>query len=167
MKNSLPFDFTIDKSTNTVFIKREFEADQQSVWDAFTKQDILDRWWAPKPLTSKTKYMNFEPGGRRFYAMCSPEGQEFWSVQKYTSITPISNFKQISLFTDEDENVSSDSPGSEWNLDFSEAEGITTVSISIKHKTLATLEQMIKMGFKEGFTMTLNYLDQLLTDLKQ
>jgi len=112
--------------------------------------------------------MNFEPGGRRFYAMCSPEGQEFWSVQKYTSITPINNFKQVSLFTDKDENVNSDSPGSEWNLDFSEAEGpdsyrVTTVSISIKHKTLATLEQMIKMGFKEGFTMTLNYLDQLLS----
>ena len=111
--------------------------------------------------------MNFEPGGRRLYAMRSPEGQEFWSVQKYTSVTPISNFKQISLFTDEDENISSNSPGSEWNLDFSEAEGITTVSISIKHKTLATLEQMIKMGFKEGFTMTLNYLDQLLASLKQ
>ena len=167
MKNSLLFDFTVDKSTNTVFVKREFDADQQSVWDAFTKQDILDRWWAPKPFTSKTKYMNFEPGGRRLYAMRSPEGQEFWSVQKYTSVTPISNFKQISLFTDEDENISSDSPGSEWNLDFSEAEGTTTVSISIKHKTLATLEQMIKMGFKEGFTMILNELDQLLTDLKQ
>ena len=163
MKNTLLFDFTVDKSTNMVFVTREFEADQASVWDAFTKQEILDQWWAPKPYTSKTKYMNFEPGGRRFYAMCSPEGQEFWSVQKYTSVTPITNFKQISLFTDENENVTSNSPGSEWSLDFTEADGITTVSIFIKHKTLDTLEQMIKMGFQGGMTMILNELDRLLT----
>ena len=168
MKNSLLFDFTVDKSTNTVFVKREFEADQSSVWDAFTKQDILDRWWAPKPWASKTKIMDLKVGGRRFYAMVSPDGQEYWSIQTYTAITPIKNFTQLSSFADKDENVNSDMPGSEWNLDFSEAEGpdsyrVTTVSISIKHKTLATLEQMIKMGFKEGFTMTLNYLDQLLS----
>ncbi len=64
MKNSLLFDFTVDKSTNTVFVKREFDADQSLVWDAFTKQEILDQWWAPKTWISRTKYMNFEIGGR-------------------------------------------------------------------------------------------------------
>lgn len=167
MKNSLLFDFTVDKATNTVFVKREFAADQELVWDAFTKQEILDQWWAPKPWTSRTKYMNFENGGRRFYAMCSPEGDEHWSLQEFKAINPEKSFKTISSFADKDENINPDMPTSEWNLDFSEAEGITTVSISIKHKTLANLEQLIKMGFQGGFTMTLNYLDQLLNDLKK
>jgi uncharacterized protein YndB with AHSA1/START domain len=172
MKNSLLFDFTVDKSTNTVFVKREFEADQSLVWDAFTKQEILDQWWAPKPWVSKTKHMNFETGGRRFYAMCGPEGEEIWSVQRFTAIEPITNFKQISSFSDKDENVNGDMPGSEWNLVFSQAGGpdsyrVTTVSITIKHKTLDALEKMIKMGFQGGFTMTLNYLSELLPTLKQ
>ncbi|MGZ3813533.1 MAG: SRPBCC family protein [Mucilaginibacter sp.] len=167
MKNSLLFDFTIDKSTNTVFVKRQFEADQAMVWDAFTKQEILDQWWAPKPWTSRTRHMNFEPGGRRFYAMCSPEGEEHWSVQAYTAITPIDNFKQTSFFTDKDENPNPAMPGSEWDLDFSEAGGVTTVSVTIKHKTAAALETMIKMGFQGGFTMILNYLEQLLSELKK
>jgi uncharacterized protein YndB with AHSA1/START domain len=167
MKNTLLFDFTVDKATNTVYVKREFAADQDLVWDAFTKQEILDQWWAPKPWTSKTKHMNFENGGRRFYAMCGPEGQEHWSVQEFDDINPPKSFKMTSAFTDKDENTTSDSPGSVWHLDFSEADGVTTVSIAIKHKTWATLEQMIKMGFKEGFTMTLNYLVQLLNDLKK
>ena len=166
MKTSLLFDFTVDKSTNTVFVKREFEAEQSLVWDAFTKQEILDRWWAPKPWTSKTKYMNFEVGGRRFYAMCSPEGEEHWSTQDYPAINPIKNFKMISAFTDKDENVTRDTPNSEWNLDFSNANGVTTVNIAIKHKTFATLEKMIQMGFEGGFTMTLNYLEELLNELK-
>jgi uncharacterized protein YndB with AHSA1/START domain len=166
MKNSLLFDFTVDKSTNMVFIKREFEADRSLVWDAFTKQEILDQWWAPKPWASKTKYMNFETGGRRFYAMVSPEGQEHWSIQEYTSISPTTNFKLMSAFTDKDENINEEMPGSTWDLNFTDVEGITTVSISIKEKTVASLEQIIKMGFKEGFTMILNYLETLLNNLK-
>ncbi|MEO5975785.1 MAG: SRPBCC domain-containing protein, partial [Chryseolinea sp.] len=93
MKNNSLFDFMLDKATKTVFIKMEFDAGLSLVWDAFTKPEILDQWMAPKPWTSKTKFMNFEVGGRRFYAMVSPEGQEFWSIQKYTSITPKTNFK--------------------------------------------------------------------------
>jgi len=162
MKNSLLFDFTVDKSTSTVFVNREFAAELALVWNAFTKQETLDQWWAPKPWLSKTKHMNFEVGGRRFYAMVSPEGQEHWSIQDFTAISPITNFKYVSAFADKDENINKEFPGSEWNLDFSETEGIAKVSITIKHKKLADLEQHIQMGFKGGFTMTLNDLEQLL-----
>jgi uncharacterized protein YndB with AHSA1/START domain len=71
-KDSL-FDFTVDKSTKTVFINMEFAVGLSLVWDAFTKPEILDQWYAPKPWVSKTKFMNFEVGERRFYATVSPE----------------------------------------------------------------------------------------------
>lgn len=170
MKNDLLFDFTVDKATKTVFITREFDAELSLVWDAYTKQEILDQWWAPKPWTSKTKAMNFEVGGRRFYAMVSPEGQERWSIQKYTSITPKTNFKLLNAFADENENP--ELPGSEWDLNFSERDGtdnyrVTKVSVSIYNESLERLEKMIEMGFKEGFTMTMNSLEKLLLTLSQ
>lgn len=164
MKNLL-FYFTVDKTINTVFVKREFEAELSLVWDAFTKQEILDQWWAPKPWMSKTKYMNFEVGGKRFYAMVSPEGQERWSIQEYTSITPKTNFKMYNAFADKDEKP--ELPGSEWEYNFSEQNGITKVSIVIRNESLARMEKMIEMGFKEGFTMTLNELGNLLTALSR
>lgn len=160
MKNNLLFDFTVDKTIKTVFVNKEFAADLPLVWDAFTKPEILDQWWAPKPWASKTKFMDFEVGGRRFYAMVSPEGQEHWSVQKYTSISPKTNFKMLNAFADKDENP--DLPGSDWDLSFSEQNGITKVSIVIKNDSLERMEKMIEMGFREGFTMTLNYLEELL-----
>jgi uncharacterized protein YndB with AHSA1/START domain len=165
MTTSLLFDFTVDKSTKTVFINREFDADLSLVWDAFTKQEILDQWWAPKPYASKTKFMNFEVSGRRFYAMVSPEGQERWSIQKYTSISPKTNFKMSSAFADKDENP--ELPGSDWDLSFSEQNGTTTVSVTIYNESLARLEKMIEMGFKEGFAMTLKSLEDLLTTLSK
>jgi len=163
--NDLLFDFTLDKATKTALINREFDADQSLVWDAFTKPEILDQWWAPKPWASKTKAMNFEVGGRRFYAMVSPEGMERWSVQKYTSITPQTNFKFLNAFADENENP--ELPGSDWDLSFSEENGKTKVHVKIYNESLERMEKMIEMGFKEGFSMTMNSLEELLATLSK
>ncbi len=129
----------------------------------YTKQEILDQWWAPKPYISKTKFMNFEVGGRRFYAMVSPEGQERWSVQKYISINPKNNFKMLNAFADKDENP--ELPGSEWDISFDQQNEKTKVSISIYNESLARLERMIEMGFKEGYAMTSKNLEELLATL--
>jgi uncharacterized protein YndB with AHSA1/START domain len=163
--NNLLFDFTVDKPTKTVFVNKEFDAGLSLVWDAFTKQEILDQWWAPKPWVSKTKIMNFEVGGRRFYAMVSPEGKEMWSLQKYTSITPKTNFKYLNAFADENENP--ELPGSDWDLSFSEQNGITKVSVTIYNESLERMEKQIEMGFQGGFTMTLKSLEELLATLSQ
>ena len=165
MNNDLLFEFTVDKTTKTVTIIREFAAELPLVWDAFTKQEILDQWTAPKPWTAKTKYMNFEVGGRRFYAMVSPEGQERWSIQKYTSISPKTNFKMFNAFADKDENP--EPHGSDWDYNFSEQNGKTKVSISIFNESLERLEKMIEMGFTEGFKMSLVNLDESLATLSQ
>src|SRR5688572_23463390 len=165
MTNSLLFDFTVDKSTNSVFVNREFDAELSLVWDAFTKQEILDQWWAPQPWMSKTKSMDFKVGGRRFYAMVSPEGEERgWQIQDYTSISPKTNFKFFGVFADKDENPHL--PGSNWDLTFSEQNGITKVSIAIYNDSLERMERMIEMGFKEGLTTTLNQLQILLQEQK-
>jgi uncharacterized protein YndB with AHSA1/START domain len=164
-KPNLLFDLTVDKAAQMVYITREFDADLPLVWDAYTKPEILDQWWAPKPFASKTKVMNFEVGGRRFYAMVSPEGQERWSVQKYTSISPKTNFKFFNAFADKDENP--ELPGSDWDFNFAEQNRMTTVRITIYNESLTRLEKMIEMGFKEGYAMQMKNLDELLATLSQ
>jgi uncharacterized protein YndB with AHSA1/START domain len=162
---NLLFDFTVDKAAKTVFITREFDADLSLVWDAFTKAEILDQWVAPKPWISKTKFMDFKVGGRRFYAMISPEGLERWAIQKYTSISPKTNFKMFNAFADEDENPQL--PGSDWDYTFSEQKGKTTAHITIYNESPDRMEKMIEMGFKEGFTASMTNLENLLTTLSE
>ena len=158
-------DFTVNKEKKTVTITAEFDADRDLVWDAYTKPELLDQWWAPKPFASRTKVMEFREGGRRFYAMVSPEGQERWAVQKYTSITPKSNFKLFNAFADENENP--ELPGSEWDLNFIEQDGTTKVHISIYNESLERLERMVAMGFTEGTAATFENLKELLARLSQ
>jgi uncharacterized protein YndB with AHSA1/START domain len=107
--------------------------------------------------------MDFRVGGRRFYAMVSPDGQERWGLQKYTSISPKTNFKLFNAFADDDENP--ELPGSNWDLNFSEQDGTTKVSISIYNESLERLEKMVEMGFKEGTMSQLNNLEDLLAKL--
>ena len=161
----MQMDFIVDKAAKTVTVTKEFAAELSLVWDAYTTPELLDQWWAPKPFLSRTKVMDFKVGGRRFYAMVSPEGGERWSVQKYTSITPKTNFKFFNAFADKDENL--ELPGSDWDLNFSEQGGTTTVHISIYNESLERLEKMIEMGFQAGFTMTLNSLEELLAKLSR
>lgn len=164
MNTNLLFDFTVDKSTKTVSITREFDAELSLVWDAFTKAELIDQWIAPYPMTAKTKYQDFKVGGKRFYAMISPEGHERWAIQEYTSITPKTNFKMHNAFADKDENP--ELPGSEWDHTFSEHNGITKVFISIYNESLERLERILE-GFTQGMKMSLSNLENLLAALSK
>ena len=164
MTNDLLFDFTVDKAAKTVFITREFDAELPLVWDAFTKAELIDQWIAPKPMTAKTKYQDFKVGGKRFYAMVSPEGQESWAIQEYTSISPKTNFKMYNAFADKDANPQL--PGSEWDHSFSEQNEKTTVSITIYNESLERMERILD-GFTQGMKMSLSNLENLLATLSQ
>lgn len=159
-------EFIVDKQAKTVYITKEFAAELSLVWDAYTKAELLDQWWAPKPMLSRTKVLDFEVGGRRFYAMVGPDGNERWVVQKYTSITPKTNFKFFNAFSDADENLQL--PGSDWNFDFSEHDGQTKVSISIYNESLERMERIIADGgFRQGTEMQFENLEELLAKLSK
>ena len=158
-------EFIVNKETKTVSITKEFDAERDLVWDAYTKPELLDKWWAPKPLRSVTTAMEFEVGGRRFYAMVLPDGGERWAVQRYTSITPKTNFKFFNAFADANENL--ELPGSDWDFTFSEEDGKTKVHISIYNESLERMERVIADGqFRAGTESQLNNLEELLAGLK-
>ena len=166
MNNNLRFDFIVNKENNTVNVEREFAANLELVWEAWTNPEILDQWWAPKPWKSKTKSMDFNVGGRRLYAMVGPEGEEHWALADFTAISPKTNFKFIDAFCDQYGSINKDLPRSDWNVDFIESGNTTIVHVTIKHQNLSDLETLIEMGFKEGFTIALDGLADIFSSNK-
>ena len=71
----------------------------------------------------------------------------------------------LNAFADQDENP--ELPGSDWDYTFSEQNGKTTVRIPIYDESLARMEKMIEMGFKEGFTTSMTHLENLLATLSK
>jgi len=162
MSRTFAFDFTVDKAAKTVTILREFDADLSLVWESFTNAELLDQWLPPYPMKAKTNYQDFRVGGKRFYAMISPTGEERWALQEYTAITPKTHFSFYNAFADKEENP--EFPGSEWNHTFSEQNGTTTVRIAIYNESLARMESILE-GFTKGMKLSLENLEKLLTDL--
>lgn len=162
MKSDRLFEFSVKKENNTIHVKREFNAVLELVWDAWTKAELLDQWWAPKPYRTETKSLNLQVGGMWLYAMISPENEAHWCKADYKSIETHRLISWLDAFCDEAGNENKEKPRSLWTNVFSEEKGITTVSVTLKHDRMEDIEAMIEMGFKEGFTMALGNLDELL-----
>lgn len=162
MNPHLQFDFTVDKPTHTVTVKREFAASADLVWQAWTTPELLDQWWAPNPYRTQTKYMNFVEGGHWLYAMIGPEGDTHWCRNDYREIVPLKRFSGLDAFCNEQGEVNKEMPRTEWNNVFTSKEEHTLVHITLRYENLADLEKIIALGFKEGFTMAMENLDQYL-----
>jgi uncharacterized protein YndB with AHSA1/START domain len=159
--------FEIDKENNTIIVKREFNSGISDVWDAFTIPELLDKWWAPKPYQSKTKLMNFVEGGQRLYAMVGQTGEEHWSLTKYEIVNPKKIYSGFDYFCDKDGNITFDLPQSKWETKFTSIESDKSlVEIKTTYNDLTQLETIIRMGFKEGLTKTLEQLNEILTNEK-
>jgi uncharacterized protein YndB with AHSA1/START domain len=111
--------------------------------------------------------MDFKEGGYWLYAMVGPEGQEHWSRADYKNIQFQKKFTGLDAFADADGNLNNDLPQSKWEVTFTDKGQITLVEFHISYADLAQLEETIQMGFKEGFTMAMEGLDELLPSLQK
>lgn len=166
MKNNIQFDFIADKVKNTLTIRREFLADRKLIWDCHTKSELLDQWFAPKPLTTKTKSMDFREGGHWHYAMVEPNGTEYWGLTGYLKIKPIDYYTALDAFSNEAGDINEGLPRAEWLVTFTDKGENALVETVVTYKSLSDLESVIKMGMEQGLTATMEKLDELLITLK-
>ena len=163
MNPNLKFDFIVNKENNTVHVKREFAADLELVWEAWTNPEILDQWWAPKPYQTRTKSMDFREGGMWLYEMFNAESAEetdcHWCKNDYQKIVHQKMFSGLDAFCDENGVASQNMPRTNWTNEFTQNGETTLVTILAKYESLEDLEKIISMGFKEGFSMALENLD--------
>ncbi len=164
MNNLLSADFTVNKEKKTITINRAFAAELSLVWDAWTKPEILDLWWAPKPYRTQTKSMDFRVGGFWLYAMFSPENVAHWCRTDYKTIDKQKSYSLLDAFCDENGVINKDFPQAHWTNSFKEAGNDTLVNIVIQYNELADLEKIIELGFKEGFNMAIGNLIQYLEE---
>lgn len=165
--NRLQFDFLVNKDNNTLTIRREFEAERQIVWDCYTKQELLDQWFAPKPMTTKTKSMDFREGGFWLYVMLEPTGAEYWGRMDYQTIKPIESYTALDAFCDADGNFNPELPRAKWNVTFIDADENSIIENVVTYASLNDLETVIQMGMKDGLMSTMEKLDELLLTLKK
>ncbi len=147
---------------NQMIIKHSYYADLETVWDAHTKSEILEKWWAPEPYKAVVVKNNFSNGGILHYYMLSPKGEKHYSLAEFSDIEHLKSYTVLDAFCDENAVINMELPRQKWFNTFEENNGITTVTNSIQFESKEDMDKIIEMGFEEGYTIGLNQLFALL-----
>lgn len=162
MTAEVPLSITADMQTNQLTIRRSFDAPKVLVWDCYTKAELLDQWFAPEPLTARTKSMEFREGGHWHFAMIDPDGTEYWARFDYEAIDPIDSYRARDAFSDETGAVNCDMPVSVWDVTFEETAPGTVVQILATYESAEAMQSVRDMGMEEGMKSVFDRLDSLL-----
>lgn len=166
MHSNPVFNFTIDKENHTIHITREFDANLELVWKAWTTAELLDQWCAPNPHRIETKTLDFREGGYWHYALVSPDGNKHWSRYDYKKIEPQKAITELRIFSDENGTVNPDFPPTECTTTFSRNDNKTLITIIEKYQNPEVFEKMATDSHRKGFSSHLRNLDELLQTLK-
>ncbi len=153
---------TRDLPNKTVTVEKIFSAPRSKVWEAWSTQDILEKWWAPKPWLAVTKSFHFKNGGSWHYYMLGPDGTKSWTIMEYTSIDPENVFYGNDYFADENGVKNTELPTTDWTVEFFDQGEETKIVVTLTFASTEDLEKLLTMGFEEGFSMGLGNLDELL-----
>lgn len=86
--------------TTKMIITRSFNAPLEKVWNAWTKSELVMRWWGPAGFTAPIANIDFREGGISLVCMRSPEGFEIYNTWTYTRIVPMTSIEFVQHFAD-------------------------------------------------------------------
>ncbi len=167
MNRKLLSNFSVDKENKTIHITREFNADLELVWQAWTTSELLEQWFGPSPFRAETISMDFREGGFWHYTLISDEYGKQWGRTDYHKIVNLKYFTASDSFLDENQNLIPDYPVSKWKIDFNQKDYLTIIKVTTTYTSIEDLEKMIKWGYMDGFKAVMRNLDLLIEKLKK
>ena len=162
-----PIVFTQDQKSASIYIMKVFAADPPVIWEYFTTDELLDQWWAPKPWKCETIKMDFQPNGIWQYVMKGPEDEKHFGAAQFHEITLGRSFDWTDFFTDEEGNRLHEFPAANWLFGFTGVEEGTKLTINIHFSTPEEMQQILEMGFEEGFKKGLDHMEDLVKTRKK
>jgi uncharacterized protein YndB with AHSA1/START domain len=150
-------------------IERVFDAPVELVWKAWTEPERMARWFGPKGFTVPHCEIDLRVGGRVFFSMRSPEGQDYWSIGTIKEMVPPERIVYTDSFADENGNVV---PATHYGMgddiplemlvtvSFEEHEGKTRMTL--RHEGLPAGEMIegAGTGWNESFDKLAEYLQE-------
>lgn len=161
--------FTVANDKRTLVVERTFNVPKGRVWEAYSNPELLAKWWGPTGWTTQIKHMDFSDGGYWHYGMkcMDPEqiewyGKTSWGKGTFKNITPTDSFEYTDVFCDENGTPIPGMPVAHTRMTLAETGGATTVTFETEYETPEALARVLEMGMKEGFTQTLDRLEEIL-----
>lgn len=142
-------------SDREIALTRVFRAPRQLVYDAFSKPEILKRWFGPRGWSLVTCDIDLRVGGGFRFVLRGPDGRDMGMRGTYRELQPPERSVHMESFDD--------FPGeSQVTAVFTEHDGETTLVATIEYPSKEVRDAVIQSGMEHGAAESYDKLSELL-----
>lgn len=148
------------KGDRELVIVRSFSAPARIVFDAWTRADLVKRWWAPRSrgVSIVGCDADVRVGGKYRYVLWRDAGQELVFSGAYTEVTPPSRLVYSQFFEPFPD-------GAVVTVTFEEQGGRTRLVAHELYPSKEARDGAIASGMEQGMRETMEQLEQLVATL--
>jgi uncharacterized protein YndB with AHSA1/START domain len=154
MKNSTTLTVTTPTDREVV-LQRVFDAPRDMVWDAFTKPELLKRWFGPRGWSLDICELDLRVGGGFRFVLLGPSGKQMGMRGVYREVVPPERSVHMESF---------DSfPGeSQVTAILTEEGGQTTLTATVLYPSQEVRDIVLQTGMEHGAAECYDKLAELL-----
>src|SRR5207248_2927062 len=146
-------------SDREIVLTRVFDAPRHLVWDAFTRPELLKRWFGPRGWSLVVCELDLGVGGSFRFVLRGPDGKDMGMRGAYREIVPPDRSVHMESFDDY--------PGeSKMTAVFIEEEGKTTLTATVLYPSKEIRDIVIQTGMEHGAAESYDKLAELLAELR-
>ena len=155
MENSATVERTSERE---LVVTRTVNGPARLVFEAWTRPELLERWWAPKsfPISLLSCETDVRVGGR-YRLVFGYEGSTMEFFGRYLEVTPHSRL----VWTNDE----GDEGGTVTTVTFEETGGKTLLVVHDRYSSKEALDAAIASGSTSGMPEALQQLDELLVTM--
>jgi uncharacterized protein YndB with AHSA1/START domain len=155
-----------DPSTLTLAVTTELDAPPERAWELWADPRKLERWWGPPGWPATVVEHELAPGGRLFYFMTGPGGEQprgYWEV---VAVDPPASLEFVNGFADEGGWPDTGMPSTTVTVTLTAiGDGRTRMVILATFPSVEQMEQLVAMGMVEGLTLGVGQIDAILAEV--
>jgi uncharacterized protein YndB with AHSA1/START domain len=155
------------ETKNEVEFERTYDASPNKVWQAWTKPELIKKWWGPNHVTIPESEVDLRVGGKIYIVMEAGEamgpykGTKWPMLGKFNVVEPNSKLSyDAKAWTEGQKEETTIDQTTELIL--AEDKGKTKLKIKAVINKFGPGAQMAVQGMKAGFTQQLDKLNDFL-----
>jgi uncharacterized protein YndB with AHSA1/START domain len=154
MKNTGTLKVTLP-SEREIVLTRVFDAPRHMIYDAWTKPELLKRWFGPRGWSLEVCDIDLKVGGKWRFVLRGPDGREMGMRGVYRELVPPERDVHTESFDD--------FPGESIVTGvLVEMDGKTTMTATILYPSQEVRDAVLKSGIEHGAAETYDRLAEML-----
>jgi len=142
-------------SEREIVMTRVFNAPRQMIYDAWTKPELLKRWFGPRGWSLVVCEIDLRVGGKWRFVLRGPDGNEMGMGRVYRELAPPERDVHTEKFDDY--------PGESLVTGvLTESAGKTTMTATILYPSQEVRDAVIKSGMEHGAAESYDRLAEML-----